>query len=221
MRVIQNQGTRGSLKWIQRAVNEGWSTLDHPILQKTSSAAPIKWLSPLAFDEFAEYRDGSFLKLIGQPGLESALKEFWPARGPQWDALGQTSQGDVLLVEAKAHIAEMCSPATAAGPDSRQHIDRSLRKVAEQLNVNQGHASWSDFFYQIANRIAHLDFLRAHGVPSWLIFVNFLGDTEMVGPTTPEVWEAAYQVALHVMGLRRDHPLSRFMIHVYPDVSNA
>jgi hypothetical protein len=139
MRVVQNQGTRGSLKWIQRAVNEGWSTLDNPILQKTGSAAPIKWLSPLASDEFAEYRDGSFLKLIGQPGLEAALKEFWPARGPQWDALGQTSQADVLLVEAKAHVAEICSPATAAGPDSRQLIDASLRKVAQQLNVNQGH----------------------------------------------------------------------------------
>jgi hypothetical protein len=71
----------------------------------------------------------------------------------------------------------------------------------------------------MANRIAHLDFLRAHGVPSWLVFVNFLGDTEMGGPTTPEVWEAAYQVAFHVMGLRRDHPLSPFMIHVHPNVS--
>lgn len=30
MRVIQHQGTRGSLKWIQRAANERWSTLDQP-----------------------------------------------------------------------------------------------------------------------------------------------------------------------------------------------
>ena len=202
-------------------MNERWSTLDHPILQKTGRAAPIKWLSPLASDEFAEYRDGSFLKLIGQRGLETALKEFWPTRGPQWDALGQTSQGDVLLVEAKAHVAEMCSPATAAGPDSRQLIEASLRKVEQRLNANQGHASRSDYFYQIANRIAHLDFLRSNGVPSWLVFVNFLGDAEMSGPTTPEVWEAAYQVAFHVMGPRRDHPLSPFMIHVYPNVSNA
>jgi hypothetical protein len=102
MKVVQKQGARGSLKWIQRAVNEGWPTLNEPILRQTGSAAPITWLSPLASDEFAEYRDGSFLKLIGHPGLEPDLREFWPARGPQWDALGKASQGDVLLVEANA-----------------------------------------------------------------------------------------------------------------------
>jgi hypothetical protein len=70
-------------------------------------------------------------------------------------------------------------------------------------------------------RLAHLQFLRSHGVPAWLVFVNFLDDKEMAGPTTPEAWEAAYQVAFHVMGLRRNHPLSRFMVHVYPAVSQA
>jgi hypothetical protein len=53
-----------------------------------------------------------------------------------------------------------------------------------------------------------------------LVFVNFLGDKEMGGPTTPQTWEAAYQVAFHVMGLRRDHALSAFVVHVYPDVSS-
>lgn len=138
MRVIQNQGTRGSLKWIQRAVNEGWPALDQPILLRTGSAGPIMWLSPLASDQFAEYRDDSFLERIGKADLEPALKKFWPARGPQWDALGKTSKGDILLAEAKAHVAEMCSPATAAGPDSRSRIEASLNEVAQDLNAGPG-----------------------------------------------------------------------------------
>jgi hypothetical protein len=48
--------------------------------------------------------------------------------------------------------------------------------------------------------------------------VNFLNDTDMHGPTTPEVWEAADQVVNHVMGLKKPHQLSRYIIHVYPDV---
>jgi len=52
-----------------------------------------------------------------------------------------------------------------------------------------------------------------------LVFVNFLGDKDMGGPTTPEAWEAAYQVPFHVIGLRKDHLMSRFIIHVYPRVS--
>jgi hypothetical protein len=218
MRVEQQEGTRGSLKWIQRAVNERWPTLEQPILRQTRGHGTIEWLSPLAVDEYAEYRDGSFLKLIGQAALEPALAAFWPARGPQWDALGRTSQGDVLLVEAKAHVAEMFSPATAAGAESRSRIDACLIEVARQLGTNAMRASWSEFFYQIANRIAHLHFLRTRGVPAWLIFVNFVGDELMGGPSTSEAWEKAYQVAFHVMGLRHDNTMSRFMIHVYPEV---
>lgn len=108
-----------------------------------------------------------------------------------------------------------------AGPDSRSRIEASLNEVAQDLNAGPGHASWSEFFYQIANRIAHLHFLRSNGVPAWLVFVNFLGDKEMGGPTTPEAWETAYQVVFHVMGLRKDHRFARFIVHVYPDVGEV
>jgi len=218
MRVKQPAGKRGSLKWIQRAVNEQWPSLNQPIAERTGSNAAITWLSPLATDEFAEYRDNAFLKRIGQAPLASALRGYWPGRGPQWDALGTTSRGDVLLVEAKAHIAEMRSPGTAAGAQSRCRIEAALTELAQQLGANPEHAPWSDHFYQLANRLAHLHFLRAHGVSAWLVLVNFLGDRDMGGPATSEAWEAAYEAAFHVMGLPGKHPLSSFIIHVYPTV---
>jgi len=218
MRVKQSEGKRGSLKWIQRAVNEEWPSLNQPIAQRIGGDAAIKWLSPLVGDDFAEYRDAAFLRLIGQASIAESLKEYWPARGPQWDALGTTSRGDVLLVEAKAHIAEMCSPGTAASPASRLFIEKTLTGLRQQLGVGLKHVPWSDHFYQLANRLAHLQFLRTHGVPAWLVLVNFLDDKEMGGPKSSETWEAAYEVAFHVMGLSRKHPLSPFIIHLYPSV---
>ena len=217
MRTVQPVGTRGSLKWIQRAVNERWDSLEAPLLEAIGADA-IQWVSPLIGDGHAEYRDDSFLSRIGQAGLAEELKAFWPARGPQWDALGVTSSGDVLLIEAKAHIAEMCSPGTAAGPASRARIEQALDEVALRLGARADRAAWSMHFYQLANRIAHLDFLRRRGVRAWLVLVNFLGDTDMNGPTTEEAWDAAYAVAFHVMGLRREHPLNRYILHVYPPV---
>ena len=219
MRVEQREGIRGSLKWIQRAVGERWSSLDGPIIRRIGGEPSISWLSPQAKDRYAEYRDSSFLRLIGHHSLASALDDYWPARGPQWDALGKTSRGDVVLVEAKAHVAELCSPGTSASPRSRVRIERTLEELAVRLGAKAKHAPWSEYFYQLANRLAHLHFLRANGVPSWLVFVNFLGDREMGGPTTIEAWEAAYEVAFHVMGLPRSNPLSPFVIHVYPIVS--
>jgi hypothetical protein len=217
MRTIQPQGRRGSLKWIQCAVNERWVALERPILRELRSGA-ITWLSPLAMDQFAEYRDATFLELVGHQRLVGELRAFWPALGPQWDALGVTDKGDVLLVEAKAHIAEMCSPGTAASPVSRARIEATLDDVAYRLGARADRAAWSRHFYQLANRIAHLDFLRSRGVPAWLILVNFVGDQDMRGPTSAEAWKAAYSVALHVMGLRRAHLLSPYILHAYPDV---
>lgn len=217
MRTVQPVGTRGSLKWIQRAVNERWDSLEVPLLEALGADA-IEWTSPLTSDAYAEYRDESFLARIGQAGLADDLKAFWPARGPQWDALGVTSAGDVLLIEAKAHIAEMCSPGTAAGPVSRARIEQALDEVAVRLGARPDRATWSMHFYQLANRIAHLDFLRQRGVRAWLVLVNFVGDADMRGPTTEEGWDAAYTVAFHVMGLRRGHPLNRYILHVYPTV---
>lgn len=218
-RIAQPPGRKGSLRWIQTAVAEGWNSLDQPILKSLSGAKCIEWRSPIAGDDFAEYRDGDFLDRVGLPHLRSALKDFWPDRGPQWDALGVSDLQHVILVEAKAHVAEMCSPGTSAGPASLARISRALDGCAEQLGAKEGRAHWTEHFYQLANRIAHLHFLRENGVPAYLVLVNFLNDQDMDGPTTQEAWEAAYQVAFHVMGLPKRHAMSRYILHVFPDVS--
>jgi len=217
MRIEQPKGNRGSLKWIQRAVGERWASLEAPILAATG-ASSITWRSPLERDAFAEYRDEAFLGLLGQLHLADALHNFWPERGPQWDALGKTDSGGVLLVEAKAHIAELLSPPTAAGVVSRRRIEAVFDELALRLNASPQRADWTGHFYQLANRLAHLDFLRRNGVDAWLVLANFVGDEEMSGPRSAEAWEAAYQVARGVMGLSKRHGLSRYVVHVHPDI---
>ena len=51
-----------------------------------------------------------------------------------------------------------------------------------------------------------------------MVFVNFLNDPEMKGPGRPETWEAAYEVAFHVMGLQKRNPLAPYILEVYPAV---
>lgn len=220
-RILQKPGSKGSLKWIQQAVGDRWPSLDDPILARIPGARSIEWRSPVAADGYAEYRDEAFLDRLGVGHLAPALRDFWPSRGPQWDALGRTDRGDLLLVEAKSHIAEMCSPGTVAATASKERITARLKEVAGALGVRSNGAAWTDFFYQLANRLAHLQFLRGQGQPAYLVLVNFLNDTEMGGPGTPEAWEAAYEVAFHVMGLPKRHKLSRYVIEVFPAVTGA
>lgn len=211
MRVVQPEGGKGSLKWIQRAIEF------NPAILQPDGVPPIEWLSPRREDEFAEYRDASFLKLVGCENLATALPEFWPARGPQWDALG-VAEGMPVLLEAKAHVREMFSPACAATGKSRDLIIAAFETVCRDLGGTTG-ANWTETFYQIGNRIAHLWWLHQHKVNAHLVFANFLNDAEMNGPRWPETWKAATDTAFHSLGLGDRHRLSRFIHHVYPDVT--
>ena len=159
---------------IQSAINDHRGVLETALLPKLKGARSIEWRSPLTGDDFAEYRDAEFLKLVGLEEFSGALAEFWPRHGPQWDALGVTDRGDVLLVEAKAHIAEMCSPGTQASAKSKDRIRGALSETAFAVGAKP-RAAWADVFYQLANRLAHLHFLRSRGVPAWLVLFNFIG----------------------------------------------
>lgn len=185
---------RGSQLWIQRTVNDVPEVFaDHfegPIDK------PIEWLSPLETDDFAEYRDQDVLDLLGVTPSRVALSDYWPLGGPQWDALGRTASGQPILVEAKAHIAEMVS-----GSSKAQSL-RSIEAIATSLSATQDwiHASavqpWNGPYYQYANRLAMLHFLdRLNHVPSYLVFLYFVGDNDMRGPLDIGTW----QVAIHEM----------------------
>lgn len=217
MRIEQPPGSRGSLKWIQRSVAEKWQALEAPILA-AAGANDLRWHSPLAADAYAEYRDEACLGLLGQLHLADALQNFWPARGPQWDALGKTDTGAVVLVEAKSRIAELFSPATAVGEAARLKLDVVFEDLAIRLKASERRVPWTEHFYHFASRLAYLDFLRRQGVEAWLVLVNFVGDTEMHGPSSDEAWDAAYQVVWHVMGLPKRHALSHYVLQVHPDV---
>ena len=216
MRIEQPPGKRGSLKWIQRAVAERWPELEAPVMAWTA-ADSIEWVSPLAADSYAEYRDASFLDVLGLGQLVPALGEFWPQRGPQWDALARLGTDGVLLVEAKAHIREFLSPGTSAGEKSRSTIERRLEECALFLGASRK-AAWAETFYQYTNRLAHLWFLRQHGVNAYLALVGFVGDGDMAGPASGETWDAAYLVASYALGLPERHALSKFIIKVHPQV---
>lgn len=220
MRVVQPEGTKGSLKWLQRAVEARAPALEAPILQALPGAGRIEWRSPLRSDDWAEYRDAAFLDVLGLGDLSPRLAEFWPQRGPQWDALGVTDAGHVLLVEAKAHIGEFCSPASQASPQSLAKIREAMADTAKALGATAEDAErWCGRFYQYTNRLAHLVWLRQQGVEAVLVMLGFCGDDEMPGATTPEAWAAAYHVADFALGIPRKHAYSRHILHVCPSVS--
>ena len=222
-RHLQARATRGSQKWLQDLVNDCPELLDAAIRREASEiSAPIEWVSPLARDGFAEYRDAEFLKRLGVSLNEVPLDEFWPSRGPQWDALGKTRGGQVILVEAKAHVEEMVSAPTQASPESRALIRESLKSVKRHVK-SRSTARWPTSFYQYNNRLAHLYLLRTlNGIDAFLVNLRFLNANEMasertVVPKTVDEWKAAITLQERFLGIRPKHALSRYAIHAFVD----
>jgi hypothetical protein len=164
----------------------------------------VAWQSPLEAEEFCEYRDQAALAKAQIASLKRPLSEFWPARGPVWDAIGITSDGTPLFVEAKAHIPESASPGTRASAASRALIERSLIE-ARRFYAPRANAVWSGLFYQYANRLACQYFLKkVNGIPSTLVFLYFVNADDMLGPMSEEEWHGASRLIHAVLGLPKD-----------------
>lgn len=218
----QGQAARGSRMWLQVLVNEHPDIVAPLLLNELGLGTDdvVDWRSPLADDEFREYHDQAFLDRIGIELTERPLQAFWPARGPGWDGLARTSRGDVLLVEAKAHILEARTPPSGAKDKaSIALIAASLEETRHHLGGSE-YVDWAKVFYQYTNRLAHLYLLRTlNGIPAWLIFLYFVGDDEMNGPKTADEWKGAIVLLESVLGLRRNHRLSKWVRHVFVDVA--
>jgi hypothetical protein len=141
---------------------------------------------------------------VGIANPKKPLDQFWPARGPVWDALGITSDNCPVFVEAKAHIPEAASPASKASPGSLALINKSLGE-ARGFYAPKARAAWSGLFYQYANRLAHHYFLaKLNGLPSKLVFLYFVNADDMLGPMSAEEWHGASRLIHAVLGLPKD-----------------
>ena len=220
MRIPQAIGTKGSLKWIQNLVNHHSSLLDEIIQLNLQIDFPkIAWISPLENDDYAEYRDDTFLAKLGFQKYTKRLYEFWPKGGPQWDAFGKSDKDDsIFLVEAKANIQEIISTMKAKSDSSISKIRNSLLETQIFLKCTNP-LNWEEGFYQYANRIAHLHFLRnLCGINTYLIFIYFTDDFTHI-PTTRKEWEGAIHLQKLIMGLKR-HKLQKYVADVFIDVED-
>ena len=227
---------RGSRKWLQVLVNCRPELLNDAIAQRLHELPDdIEWRSPLWEDHYAEYRDQSFIdRLAGSPYYrvpsrsQHDLSGFWPRFGPQWDGLAVTDRDQIILVEAKSHIPEMVTaPGQARGETARQRIQDSLQSVKSFVE-SKSPADWSASFYQYANRLAHLYWLReVNGHDAYLVNLFFLNDAEMNGPKSTEEWQAAIRLQETFMGVRQGAPgyalhpwVGAYVIDVFIDTND-
>lgn len=208
------RASAGSQQQIQTYINDSAEAFSKAIAESLSgdlpSSARIQWVSPLIREEYAEYHDGDFLRVLGMQQHASELSAFWPKGGPCWDALARVSFSDghcgCVLVEAKSHVSEIYGNGCRASDASRQQICEALRRAKEWLG-GAPEADWTGKLYQSANRYAHLYFLRViAGIDAFLVNVYFVNDRH--NPTTIQEWKPAISEVKQQLGLVRPVPFS-------------
>jgi len=218
-RFPQSRGRKGSKKWIQTLINEQPELLTTRIKANFGfdQSESICWLSPLEEDCYAEYRDQAFLKRLDVSLDKVPLAEFWPRGGPQWDALGRSSENRVFLIEGKSHISELVSSLRAKDQKSREKVLKSLECAKRSFGSSVG-SDWSSPYYQYANRLAHLFLLRElNCVAAYLVFVYFTNDIGMGGPKTAVEWKSELERVHSHLGIGR-HSLEKFVSDIFIDV---
>jgi hypothetical protein len=180
----------------------------------------IEWVSPSETDEYAEYYDTAFLNRLGLSKLKFPLSDFWPESGPRWDALAKTESGKVILVEAKAYIEEGVDFRSNAGPKSMARISSSLAMAKAAFRAEKD-ASWETPFYQYANRLAHLYYLRKlNDLDAYLLYLYFADAPDVPRPCTREQWEGAIRLMERCLGLALNHPFHQFVGTLILNVSD-
>lgn len=222
-RKTQLNRAKGSQFHLQQLVNHPADPLGSEIrrLIRLDAGETITWLSPIASDDFAEYQDDSFVTRLGIKGdnLTTPLNAFWPAGGPQWDALARTSKGRAILVEGKSRRSELTSACKASREESLARIQSAL----EQTRIYcRGDASsdWSSPHYQYSNRLAHLYWLRQlNGIDAHLVFVYFVNDPTINRPASAAAWEADIARVHSRLGLTSE-PMPGAVHHLLIDAAS-
>ena len=200
---------KGSQLQIQIYVARRTEELSKAILTKLDCpvGTQLVWKSPLEKEEFKEYRDESFLEAVNLKELADDLRDFWPRRGPQWDGLARLEKDGqltgIVLVEAKSYPEEMRGPGCDAKPESKSWklIKRSTESAKAWFHAKPS-GDWLGPYYQFANRLSHIYFLREIAdIDAWLVNLCFVDDKTMKEKATKkEVWKAKLKCAKDKLG---------------------
>jgi hypothetical protein len=208
--VTRGRARRGSQRQLQDYVNEHEAMLTSAVLEVLPPRlreldAHLEWVSPLAQNDYVEYRDADFIHAVGLGDCADELASFWPSGGPSWDALAIISDSEgkirpgVILLEAKSHIREIYGSGCQASPHSREKIETALANAKHWCGAEMN-ADWTGPLYQSANRLAHLYFIRERlKRQAWLVNVYFTNDP--IGPAEQHVWQVELQKVRASLGL--------------------
>ncbi len=185
----------GSEYQLLRYLGHHRNELNKIITENTRLIGELVWLDfpknlrRLSLD--SEYVGLNFLKdkvledIFTQSDIQKLLsgwEKYWSTNGtqPNWDGVilhKKENQVELVIVEAKAHLGEIESDTKSA---SNEKIQKAF--IETQKNLNISNSNWFGKHYQLANRIALVNYLQNNKevgkINASLLYIYFLNGYE-------------------------------------------
>jgi hypothetical protein len=199
--------------------------LDREILKNTNINPDLDYKMEWV-DFWYKGKDSIFdLELTGADFLYNEIKnpdelakkwaDYWPQTGtPQcWDAvinctpiIPNSNKSDKwIIVEAKAHLGELES-SSSAGTESKEIIEKAFDKTKERFGIKTGN-SWFDKYYQLANRLAFINFMLLNDIEVSLLNIYFIDgwpDDNGKNVSSKEIWEEKIKEEYDYLGINEN-----------------
>lgn len=153
--------------------------------------------------------------------IKNKWKDFWPQSGSamNWDGVF-TCDGEIVLVESKAHVDELDSKCKAEGK-SKEKIEKAFVDTKRYFGVDEG-TDWTTEYYQKANRLAFVFFLNeiCH-IKARLLNIYFLngfysprGDKNVKSQAE---WQKAIGEECEKLGIKENDKIKKYVSSVFVD----
>lgn len=160
--------------------------LNNVIKSNTRLSGEIQWLdfpkdtTRLSLD--GEHKGVDFLhdKISKEEfeTLQSNWKKYWSSGGnlPNWDGVilhKHNNKEEWIIVEAKAHLGEIESKTDSS---ANQNIQNAFKETQKRFEISNN--NWFGKHYQLANRLAFINFLLANKINASLLYIYFINGYE-------------------------------------------
>ena len=112
--------------------------------------------------------------------LKNNWKNYWPysSKGQHnWDGI-IVHDDEYILLEAKAHLKELDSDISKDAKESSIiKINKAFEETKNSFNISTKN-NWFKRYYQLANRIAFINFLHKNNIKASLLYIYFINGYE-------------------------------------------
>jgi hypothetical protein len=203
--------------------------LNKEIANVITPNSEIYWLDyPPNYGRFS--LDGEFkdVECFNNQNITAQWKEYWPQRGnsQNWDGIFKVND-TWYFVEAKAHDSEVKSSCGATSESSKSKIRKAFDETISFVKSTKTADYWISKdckSYQLANRLAFINFCNKNQIRAKLVYINFINGYDKPGTggtlnvKSKEDWNSIWEKEYEDLGISREQ-INGILYHVYIDCS--